>query len=808
MTGSASGSSRFRALAALLPVVFPCALLGLALLRGDLVYGWDTLGELYPWWHWAWREIAQGVFPHWNPYVMCGLPFHGLAVVSLLYPFSLLNLVLSTERVIAVWWLLHLSLAGVFAERWARSLGASPLGAALAGVVFGSSEALVSRITAGELPQLAVVTWLPALLWIFEEGLQARSAATIALGAMPIALMLLAGHLQYVAYASLLAATYVSVRLASDRDARARATLWGGVATAWVLGLALAAPQVLPTLDALRSSHRAMGLAPPGGSGIALEPASLWRFLVPKLFGDETGGGYVGPSVAAQTPLYVGVLPLALAVTAIAAAAPRARTLAGLALGTLLYAFGERYWPARLLDALLPPLEGFRHPARAAVLAALPISVLAGLGLDRMIDARPFSTAHRRFLGAAGLAAGIVTTALIGVAIDHPIAHAAWTAVARASQERFDPSSVAPFGAVAASAWRDAQTFAILFLFLATAGAAALAALRIAALRHIGLALVLTCMTTDLVARYIPGLATVAPSHARMEAVISPLRGAVPAGARVLALVPHVDEPLEPSFLRSYGIASEAGEIVPNWLAASGVRTVTGEIGLIPARTIAFTGHEGRDASAGVEPESRLDALAVGLRVSDPAAPERFRMDEGASARAATLDVERRATALPPASFARRVRIASGFAEARAILDDAPGAMIDPRETAVVEGPSGLDAALSRDDEPSPGRVTSIELGTNDETFEVTAARDALLVIVDPYDPRWKAAVDGVDAPVYPTQLMFRGVPVPRGHHRVALWFDPAPFRCGVWILVVLGVPALFAIIWRARAGSRSPIRG
>src|SRR5262249_13612428 len=160
----------------------PCVLFGPPLVRGTLVYGWDTLGELYPWWHWAWREIARGVFPHWNPYVLCGLPFHGLAVVSLLYPPSLLNLVLSTERVIAAWWLLHFCIAGYFTYRFARSLGVSRAGAALAGAVFSGSEALLSRVAAGELPQLAVVSWLPALLWIFEEGFAARSSALVALG--------------------------------------------------------------------------------------------------------------------------------------------------------------------------------------------------------------------------------------------------------------------------------------------------------------------------------------------------------------------------------------------------------------------------------------------------------------------------------------------------------------------------------------------------------------------------------------------------------------------------------------------------
>ncbi len=767
-------------------------LLGPALVRGELIYGFDTLGELYPWWTWAWREMAHGVWPHWNPFVMCGLPFHGLAVVSLAYPLSLANLALDPPRVITAWWLVHLALAGVWTQRFGRALGLSPGASALAGITFGASEALVSRIAAGELPQLAVVTWFPALLWALETGIRDDRPRTVLAGAVPIALMLLAGHLQYVAYGSLLAGGYAFTRLAGDRERRREPRLWLALAAAWLVGLALAAHQVLPTLDALAGSHRAWGLAAQLDSGILLTPRSLGRWIAPDLLGNEYRGGYVGDTVAGQVPLYVGVLPLFLAATALALRTRHAWRLGILAAAGVAFAFGSRLPLAPLLGWLLPPLTGFRIPSRMLVVAALPMAVLAGLGVDAVLE-RPTDDPRRRLVATllAAIVVGMVTC-LAAFASAGTLGDSLWQAwVPDAGSSRSPEVSAGARAAARVSAmWA-----CLLVVASAAVGRWLCRALSDASKRAATVAaLALTAFDLAIHAR--PWIRDISPEVARMAAVVEPLAASAASateagsGARVLARVSLGSQPIPASFLASYGVGNETGEIVPNWLAAHDVRTVTGEIGLIPARTMLFTGNAGRYRLADVEPVSRLDLLGVNRIVTDrePRA----------------LAVEERTSALPLAFLAAQVERVASPRDAERRLDESPGGSLDPRQLAIVESAAPLPAVEHPRELGSPGAARLLTLGTQDLSIAVDAVRPALLVVLDPYDPRWEATIDGSPAPLYPTQLMFRGVPVPAGRHRVRLRYVPRPFQVGVGITTVTTLLALADAVQRRRVRTRS----
>ena len=63
-------------------------------------------------------------------------------------------------------------------------------------------------------------------------------------------------------------------------------------------------------------------------------------------------------------------------------------------------------------------------------------------------------------------------------------------------------------------------------------------------------------------------------------------------------------------------------------------------------------------------------------------------------------------------------------------------------------------------------RPDSVEIVT-------TSAADGLLVLHDLYYPGWTANVDGNSTQIVPFALLFRGVFVPAGTHRVTFRFEP-----------------------------------
>ncbi|HEX3302323.1 MAG TPA: YfhO family protein [Thermomicrobiales bacterium] len=129
-------------------------------------------------------------------------------------------------------------------------------------------------------------------------------------------------------------------------------------------------------------------------------------------------------------------------------------------------------------------------------------------------------------------------------------------------------------------------------------------------------------------------------------------------------------------------------------------------------------------------------------------------------------------------------------AQADALLRDRA---VDFRQVALVEG-NAPEVAL-----PDPRVAESATITRyQPERIEiaVTAAADGLLVVSDTYTTGWHATVDGTSAPIYPTNLALRGIPVSQGTHTVVLTYSPPWLRPGIIISLLGHVLLLAAVAW------------
>jgi len=115
--------------------------------------------------------------------------------------------------------------------------------------------------------------------------------------------------------------------------------------------------------------------------------------------------------------------------------------------------------------------------------------------------------------------------------------------------------------------------------------------------------------------------------------------------------------------------------------------------------------------------------------------------------------------------------------------------------------------------EPLPPGAALRWLRYDPERLEVEASAPgpAFLVLLDAFDPRWKAEVDGRPAPLYRTDVAFRGISLPAGAHRVVLRFEPALGRWGITAGAAAWGLLLGWALWtrrRRRRGSPPPLRG
>jgi hypothetical protein len=126
---------------------------------------------------------------------------------------------------------------------------------------------------------------------------------------------------------------------------------------------------------------------------------------------------------------------------------------------------------------------------------------------------------------------------------------------------------------------------------------------------------------------------------------------------------------------------------------------------------------------------------------------------------------------LPPATsrvvMATDVRVVDSEAviEAHAIPN------FDSSRVALVDGATPLQATYPA--EAARGEASIIRYGANRVEVSASSATGGVLVLHDLWYPGWVAEIDGKRVPLLKANLIFRGVEVPAGKHRIVFRFDP-----------------------------------
>ncbi|MGH2537927.1 MAG: YfhO family protein [Candidatus Promineifilaceae bacterium] len=359
----------------------------------------DVLLYFYPYWQAAAEALRQGRLPLWNPNLFMGAPFLANSQVGLLYPLNWpLWLLLEPPQALKASLFLHAVLAGVgtylAGRRW---LGLQWPAAMLAGSLYAFGGYLPAQ---GEhINQFQALAWLPWLLAFSAgrpEGRHSHLRGGLAF-ALLLAVQLLAGHAQ----TTMISLTgLIVVSLAAGRPRPGGWGAWARWQAPLVVGAlaagALAAAQLLPTLELAAHSARQGGLPAREALSFSLHPLLLTRSLLP-------------PYELSYFTEYSAYLPLTALLLALIGAwrwqgDRRLLALVALLLAGLFLALGA-FNPLYQLLARLAPLNYFRVPARWLGLYALAAALLAGRGLDRLILERPNWRALRPtlFFGLAGL---------------------------------------------------------------------------------------------------------------------------------------------------------------------------------------------------------------------------------------------------------------------------------------------------------------------------------------------------------------------------------------------------------------------
>lgn len=352
--------------------------------------GGDLGSFLFPTYSFIQQSLRQGVWPLWNPHLYSGTPFVAEVQSGILYPPHLLRFWLGPGlRYADMQWLvlLHIWWAGTTTYLLGRGLKLGRWGALFAATAFMFSDLFIVHF--GNLNLIAVASWLPLALWGVHRSLgQAGGGAWrwAAVAGLALGVGALAGHPQMTLFSLMAAAMWVGLWLILSRNngkppwRRAVITL---VITSGVT-VGLMAPLLLPGFEFARLSERAEWRYAETVA-YSLSPAQLIGLILPNFFGRGPALHWgLWPRVEAG---YVGILTLLLAVAGVLLRRDRLSwLLVGLAALALAFSLGVYSIIHGWLTWLLPGLEQLRAPARFIFVFDLSLALLAGRGLQAMVE--------------------------------------------------------------------------------------------------------------------------------------------------------------------------------------------------------------------------------------------------------------------------------------------------------------------------------------------------------------------------------------------------------------------------------------
>ncbi len=398
--------------------------LGVAAPHNELVS--DLVLENFQWKHFIVESLAEKELPLWNPYLFGGIPFLAAGQSSALYPFNILFYLLPIERAFGIFVALQLVLAAIAMFAFMRVLGVNRFGAVISAVTYAFSAFFVVSTAFPMI--ISVAAWLPAILacaeLIIASKKPSRQVFFALLGAIFIGIQFLAGHIEISIYVLILTAFYSLWRIFSLTAWRERIRAGSIIALMTLVGITLGAVQLIPSYELVQNNFRSGSVTYQDVIGWAYPLKQIVTFFIPDFFGNPTHHAYLdlldfttrpaptgtifwGVKNYVEAGSYVGILPLVLALVAVAASfkfkvsgfkfnrqkVPKPETMnmkpmialfATLAIISLLFIFGTPLYA--ILFFGVPGFNQLHTPFRWVFPYTLSIAALAGIGTQVLQD--------------------------------------------------------------------------------------------------------------------------------------------------------------------------------------------------------------------------------------------------------------------------------------------------------------------------------------------------------------------------------------------------------------------------------------
>jgi hypothetical protein len=712
--------------------------------------------------------------PYWNPYVFGGIPFWAHLESTVFYPLDILFWFMPPERAFGYTVFVHVYLAGAFMYLFSRSLNIGAVGALVSALCFMFSGLMLATVYDGQMFRIQAFVWLPLVLFLLRRALFSdRPLFNGAMAGSCWGIQILSGAPQDVLY-TLIAAFLFTLFMWNWNFAHLSSALRPAkiLGVLFLVGLGVAAVQIIPSYELVRESVRAilndyslitMGSYPPEG---------IITWILPHFYGRFAADNYWVSGVPWSVPLYnlyVGILPVFLLLF-VPYREPGGRRIIAfaitLAVLSFLMALGSNT-PLYKFVVMLPGFDKIRAPAKIIILWVLAMSLLAGKGMDGLLN-RSKACLH----GPLGVAFGIILAVLALDVAFHTERALTLRLFTPFFLDQAIPGKMAFAENIIANEWQRFTLLSSLLFFIMI--------LWVRGLLNRPLAATLLCglLFFDLV--YVN-------------------RGAVRHDDRVYTEAARVKQELAEALNQDKSVF-RVGSFKSGWGANFemylGYQNVGGYNPLLLQRYYEYLNqyqfHGSRIPEGWIvffyerhENHILMDLLNVKYEISHE-----------------TRTLGLRETHLPRAFLVPRFKLVP----AEEVLDAMIKPGFDPTQVVLFEKGTQdvplLPQANKSLADLGKARVESYR--PDSIALSVDATSPAFLFLSEVYYPGWKAFIDGHATMILRGNYLFRVLEVPKGRHEVRLEFDPWTIKAGTGIslltlLLLLAGPVSRKLKRRAR---------
>ena len=360
--------------------------------------------------------------PLWYKYIFSGSPFLANPSVAMFYPLNIFYFFLPVNIAFGYIFMLDISLLGIFIYLFARVIKLDRFSSLFVAITIMFSGSIILLFYPGHLIVLDPFIWFSLILLFYELCIKSKKLIYAIFAGIIQYNILVAGHTQIAVFTILTSCLYFLLRIIfeslQERNLRLllRKLLLLGISL--VIGFSLASIQLLPIFEFSKFSARSNGISYSFASDFSLPPKQLISFILPHFFGSPLNNTYWGKGNFWSLSGYVGVLPLVL--TAVALIFIRNKYIAIFTFFTLfalIYSFGKYAPLFPLIFHHIPPFNSFRVPARFLLIYSFSIAILAGFGINFLIELIKKQKEVRNKINLTRISVALATISIISIVL-------------------------------------------------------------------------------------------------------------------------------------------------------------------------------------------------------------------------------------------------------------------------------------------------------------------------------------------------------------------------------------------------------